>query len=104
MLLGRIQADCFPRVFGPAADQTLDRDVVARRFADLAQRKGPAAAGRPITPEQAAAGALRIAVGGMANAVKRISVMRGYDVGTYTHAVFRQRRRSARLPGGRCWE
>ena len=46
------------------------------------------AAGYPILAEQAAAGALRIAVGSMANAVKRISVMRGYDVSGYTLQCF----------------
>jgi len=87
ILLGRIQPEFFPRVFGPGADQTLDRDVVARRFAELAQCM-TGATGRPISAEQAAAGALQIAVGSMANAVKRISVMRGYDVSGYTLQCF----------------
>jgi 5-oxoprolinase (ATP-hydrolysing) len=87
VLLGRIQPDFFPRVFGPAADESLDRDVVARRFAELAARMS-AAMGNPISAEQAAAGALQIAVGSMANAVKRISVMRGYDVSGYTLQCF----------------
>ncbi len=87
VLLGRIQPEFFPRVFGPAANETLDRDVVAQRFAELAQRMTDAT-GHPISPEQAAAGALQIAVGSMANAVKRISVMRGYDVSGYTLQCF----------------
>ncbi len=87
VLLGRIQPEFFPRVFGPAADESLDGDVVARRFAELAQRM-TASTGRAITPEQAAGGALQIAVGSMANAVKRISVMRGYDVSAYTLQCF----------------
>jgi 5-oxoprolinase (ATP-hydrolysing) len=87
VLLGRIQPEFFPRVFGPAADQTLDGQIVVRRFAELAQRMSDAS-GRPITAEEAAAGALRIAVGSMANAVKRISVMRGHDVTGYTLQCF----------------
>jgi len=87
VLLGRIQPDFFPRVFGPQADESLDGDIVARRFAELAERM-TAATGRPISPEQAAGGALQIAVGSMANAVKRISVMRGYDVSDYTLQCF----------------
>jgi 5-oxoprolinase (ATP-hydrolysing) len=87
ILLGRIQAEFFPRVFGPGADESLDARVVARRFAELAERM-TAAAGNSIDPEQAASGALRIAVGSMANAVKRISVMRGYDVSGYTLQCF----------------
>ncbi len=87
VLLGRIQPEFFPRVFGPGADESLDGGIVARRFSELAQRM-TAAAGDSISPEQAAAGALRIAVASMANAVKRISVMRGYDVSRYTLQCF----------------
>ncbi|MGC1520241.1 MAG: hydantoinase B/oxoprolinase family protein [Steroidobacteraceae bacterium] len=86
VFLGRIQPEFFPRVFGPEANESLDGGVVARRFAELAQRMTEA--GEPISPEQAAAGALQIAVGSMANAVKRISVMRGYDVSGYTLQCF----------------
>jgi 5-oxoprolinase (ATP-hydrolysing) len=87
VFLGRIQADYFPRVFGPGADESLDTGVVAQGFAALAQRMS-AAANNSISPEQVAAGALQIAVGSMANAVKRISVMRGYDVSGYTLQCF----------------
>jgi 5-oxoprolinase (ATP-hydrolysing) len=87
VLLGRIQPEFFPRVFGPGANESLDAGVVARRFAELAERM-TAATGNPISPEQVAAGALQIAVGSMANAVKRISVMHGYDVSGYTLQCF----------------
>jgi 5-oxoprolinase (ATP-hydrolysing) len=87
ILLGRIQPQFFPRVFGPGANEPLDGDIVARRFTEMAERIA-AATGRPIAPEQVAAGALQIAVGSMANAVKRISVMRGYDVSGYTLQCF----------------
>ena len=87
LFLGRIQADYFPRVFGPGADESLDTGVVARGFAALAERMS-VAADNPISSEQVAAGALQIAVGSMANAVKRISVMRGYDVSGYTLQCF----------------
>ena len=87
VLLGRIQPRFFPRVFGPAADESLDVDVVAQRFGELAQRIS-IATGRAVAPEEVAGGALRIAVGAMANAVKRISVMRGHDVTAYTLQCF----------------
>jgi 5-oxoprolinase (ATP-hydrolysing) len=87
VLLGRIQADFFPSVFGAAADESLDREIVAQLFSELAQRMA-SATGRPVAPEEVAAGALRIAVGSMANAVKRISVMRGHDVTGYTLQCF----------------
>ena len=87
VLLGRIQPEFFPRVFGAAADESLDGKIVADRFAELASRLESAGA-RSISPEEVAAGALRIAIGSMANAVKRISVMRGHDVSGYTLQCF----------------
>ena len=87
VLLGRIQADFFPQVFGAEGRQPLDRARVEEAFEELAGRMS-ASAGYPIGREQAAAGALRIAVGSMANAIKRVSVARGYDVTRYTLQCF----------------
>jgi 5-oxoprolinase (ATP-hydrolysing) len=87
VLLGRIQPAFFPRLFGPLANQPLDADGVRDGFAALAERV-EAAGGRPTSPEEVASGSLQIAVGSMANAVKRISVARGYDVTRYTLQCF----------------
>lgn len=87
VMLGRVQPDFFPCVFGPAGDQPLDRAVVERSFADLAQQIA-ARTGQPRTAEDVAAGFLDIAVGSMAEAIKRISVQRGHDVTRYTLTVF----------------
>ncbi|HSI56541.1 MAG TPA: hydantoinase/oxoprolinase family protein, partial [Ideonella sp.] len=87
VMLGRIQPAFFPRVFGPRADEALDRDAAVARFAEMAGAMSRAA-GREVTPEEVASGALQIAVGSMANAVKRISVARGYDVTGYTLQCF----------------
>ncbi|MFS2056390.1 hydantoinase/oxoprolinase family protein, partial [Variovorax sp. CT11-76] len=46
------------------------------------------ATGRAVGAEEVASGALRIAVASMANAIKRISVARGYDVTQYTLQCF----------------
>ena len=83
VMLGRVQPDHFPRVFGPDGDEPLDPDVVATKFAELAERIGD---GR--SPEQVAEGFLRIAVANMANAVKRISVEKGHDVTEYVLTTF----------------
>ena len=87
VLLGKIQPEHFPRVFGPGADEALDREVVARRFGELALEVRDAT-GRDATPESLAEGFLQIAVQNMANAIKRISVARGYDVTRYTLQCF----------------
>nr|WP_321464506.1 hydantoinase B/oxoprolinase family protein [uncultured Desulfobulbus sp.] len=87
VLLGRIQPDHFPPVFGPEGDQPLDGDIVRLGFHQLAQQIA-AETGQAITPEAVAEGFLRIAVENMANAIKTISVQRGYDVTGYTLQCF----------------
>ncbi len=88
VMLGKIQPQHFPHVFGPLADQPLDAGIVAQKFAELAQQIA-AATGRPKqTAEEVAEGFLRIAVTNMANAIKEISVQRGYDVTEYTLNCF----------------
>jgi 5-oxoprolinase (ATP-hydrolysing) len=87
VMLGRVQPGYFPAVFGPDGDQPLDAAAAAERFGDLARRIG-AATGTAPSPEQVAAGFLEIAVANMANAIKKISVQRGYDVTQYVLATF----------------
>ncbi|MGH7186144.1 MAG: hydantoinase/oxoprolinase family protein, partial [Pseudomonadota bacterium] len=87
VMLGRIVPDFFPRVFGPAGDAPLDGAVVGERFAALAAEIS-AATGEPIRPETVAHGFRRIAVQNMANAIKKISTQRGYDVTEYTLCCF----------------
>jgi 5-oxoprolinase (ATP-hydrolysing) len=87
VLLGRIRPEHFPAVFGPDGDQGLDAEVVTERFAALAAEIGAATGAAPM-PEQVAAGFLDIAVANMANAIKKISVQRGYDVTEYVLATF----------------
>src|SRR5260370_10878729 len=86
-VVGRVQPAYFPSVFGDGGDQPLDRDTVRERFAALAERIG-AATGDRRGPEEVAAGFLEIAVANMANAIKKISVQRGYDVTRYVLATF----------------
>ncbi len=87
VMLGKIQPDFFPRVFGPGADLALDRAAAAEKFAALA-RDVSVSGGRERAPEEVAAGFLRIAIANMANAIKFISVQRGYDVTEYTLCCF----------------
>jgi 5-oxoprolinase (ATP-hydrolysing) len=87
VMLGKIQPDYFPRVFGPKGDEPLDAEVVREKFAAFA-RQIAEATGTPQTPEAVAEGFLRIAVANMANAIKFISVQRGHDVTEYTLACF----------------
>jgi len=87
VLLGKIQPTWFPKVFGKAADEPLDRDAVVAAFDRMAAdvERGT---GTKRSPEELAEGFLDIAVASMANAIKKISVARGYDVTRYTLQCF----------------
>ncbi|MFM6854688.1 MAG: hydantoinase/oxoprolinase family protein, partial [Sphingopyxis sp.] len=79
IMLGKIQPDYFPALFGPTGDQPIDVATVRAQFATLAADV-TRDTGQPITPEQLADGFLTMAVAHMANAIKSISVARGHDV------------------------
>lgn len=83
IMLGKIQPKFFPKVFGSNGDLPLDAETVRQKFSELTARIGD---GR--TPEQVAAGFLAIAVDNMANAIKKISLQRGYDLSEYTLCSF----------------
>ena len=87
VLLGRLPQDFFPQIFGPSGDLPLDTQRVSERFRGLAAEM-EAGSQKSFTPEELASGFLRIAVDNMANAIKKISVARGYDVTGYTLVTF----------------
>jgi 5-oxoprolinase (ATP-hydrolysing) len=87
VMVGKLQPDFFPAVFGPGGDEPLDRETVQVQFTALADRIHQATGNRR-RPEQVASGFLAIAVEKMANAIKKISVQRGYDVSDYALCCF----------------
>ncbi|MEQ5776791.1 hydantoinase B/oxoprolinase family protein [Thalassospira sp. NFXS8] len=87
VMLGKVQPDFFPPVFGPEGNEPLDDEAVKTRFAEMAA-KIKSDTGNDMTSEEVAEGFLRIAVENMANAIKQISVQRGYDVSDYILQCF----------------
>jgi 5-oxoprolinase (ATP-hydrolysing) len=87
VMLGKLQPDFFPNVFGPNQNATLDAEVVHEKFDALA-REIQEATGDHRSSVEVADGYLKIAVENMANAIKKISVQRGYDVTGYTLNCF----------------
>ena len=81
VMVGKVQPRYFPKVFGPNADEPLSYEAAAAQFNDLAGQTGRSA-------EVVAEGFINIAVQQMANAIKKISVARGYDVTRYTLQCF----------------
>lgn len=87
VMLGKIQPDYFPQVFGEHGDLPLDTVTVQRQFTELAQQISQKT-GQVCTAYSVAEGFLRVAVDNMANAIKHISVQRGYDVTEYVLNCF----------------
>ena len=87
VLLGRIQPGHFPEVFGERGDAPLDAQLTQTMFSQLS-KDITEATGDTRSPEQVAAGFVEVAVANMANAIKKISVQRGYDVTEYVLNVF----------------
>jgi 5-oxoprolinase (ATP-hydrolysing) len=83
VMVGKLIANFFPKIFGPSQNLPLDAHAVRNAFTNLAQEVG---GGRK--PEDVADGFIKIAVENMANAIKKISVQRGYDVTRYALNCF----------------
>ncbi len=83
VMVGKLLPDFFPKIFGPKGDQPLDADSVRDSFTKLTTEIGG-----DRTPELVADGFIKIAVENMANAIKKISVARGYDVTRYALNCF----------------
>ncbi len=81
LMVGKVQPDYFPKLFGPHADEALSLAAAQTQFDALAQQTGRSA-------EAVAEGFIDIAVQQMANAIKKISIARGYDVTRYTLQCF----------------
>jgi len=87
VMLGKLQPDLFPEVFGVTGDLPLDQAGVRQAFVQQTEAIAQAT-GDMRTPEQVATGYLTIAIDKMASAIKTISVQRGYDVTGYTLCCF----------------
>ena len=83
VMVGKLIPDFFPKIFGPRQDEPLDAAAVGKAFTVLAKRIGDGRSG-----EEVADGFIKIAVENMANAIKKISVQRGYDVMRYALNCF----------------
>ncbi len=89
VMVGKIQPQHFPKVFGPRGDEALDPEAVQAQFAKLVAAIEASPHATPgLKPEAVAEGFIQIAVQQMANAIKKISVSRGYDVTRYTLQCF----------------
>ncbi len=87
LCLGKIQPAHFPAIFGPSGDQPLDAEAVRAKFDALADEIA-GATGQRRTAQEVAAGFVRVAVANMANAIKQVSVQKGYDATRFALQCF----------------
>ena len=83
VMVGKLIPDFFPKIFGRNNNEAIDAEAVRAAFGELAKEVGDGK-----TPEEIADGFITIAVENMANAIKKISVARGYDVTRYALNCF----------------
>lgn len=83
VMLGKLQPQFFPQVFGRDANESLDKEIVISKFQKLAETINDGK-----NSEQIASGFIAIAINNMANAIKKISLQRGYDVTEYVLCCF----------------
>lgn len=88
VLLGKLQPKYFPKAFGPLGNQAIDDGIVRTKFTELATSISATTGEVVKSLEALAEGFLRIAVENMANAIKKISVQRGYHLHGYTLNCF----------------
>ncbi|WP_107667298.1 hydantoinase/oxoprolinase family protein [Cyanothece sp. BG0011] len=87
VMLGKIQPQYFPHIFGQYGNLPLDKEIVTQKFIELSKDISQAT-NYKSSPEEIASGFIKIAVENMANAIKKISLQRGYDVTHYTLCTF----------------
>jgi 5-oxoprolinase (ATP-hydrolysing) len=87
VMLGKLQPAFFPACFGESGDAEIDREIVERKFAELAAETA-SAIGKQLSAQQIAEGFIEIAVANMAKAIRQISLERGHDVTRHVLVAF----------------
>ncbi|TNE66409.1 MAG: 5-oxoprolinase [Alphaproteobacteria bacterium] len=87
VMLGKLQPDLFPAVFGEDGKAPLDRATTEAGFRAIAEQIRNET-GQDLGLETIAEGFLAVAVEHMARAIKRVSVERGHDIKKYSLLTF----------------
>ena len=88
VLLGKLHPEYFPNVFGKKGNEPLNIKIVKKKFIVLSKEIAHQTDKPEMNIMLMAEGFLKIAVENMANAIKKISIQRGYDVTNYTMNCF----------------
>jgi 5-oxoprolinase (ATP-hydrolysing) len=91
LILGRLQPDYFPAIFGPGEDLPLDLEAARTAMAQLTREINHflSRSNRPLlTVEQTALGFLQVANEVMVRPIREVSIMRGFDIKDHILATF----------------
>ena len=88
VILGKLQPNYFPRVFGTDGCQPIDILSSKLKFLELGSKIARETDEVFGGCEELAESYLHVAVENMANAIKKISIQRGYDISKYTMNCF----------------
>ena len=88
VLLGKLHPEYFPNFFGKKGNEPLNIKIVKKKFIVLSKEIAHQTDKPEMNIMLMAEGFLKIAVENMANAIKKISIQRGYDVTNYTMNCF----------------
>jgi len=91
LVLGRLQPDYFPKIFGPSENEPLDLESARQAMEDLTVRINRYNKGRKLpelTVEAVALGFIQVANEVMVRPIREISVMRGFDIKEHILATF----------------
>jgi len=87
LVLGKLQPDLFPALFGAKGDAPLSLNASKRGIQKLA-RQIEEETGQTQTIEEIAEGFIAVAIEHMARAIKRVSVERGHDIKSHALLCF----------------
>jgi len=87
LFLGRLVVSSFPSIFGEKADEPLDGDIVAKKFADLTARVN-AESQVQFTPEQVAQGFIKVANESMCRPIRNATEARGFATSDHNLVSF----------------
>jgi 5-oxoprolinase (ATP-hydrolysing) len=106
VVLGRVQPEYFPKIFGPNEDAPLDADAARKAFEaeterineklgklhdDTSAGEGEAstrASFEPLSPEEVALGYVRVANEAMCRPIREITESKGFDAASHVLAAF----------------
>ncbi|MCH2295035.1 MAG: hydantoinase B/oxoprolinase family protein [SAR324 cluster bacterium] len=91
LILGRLNPDYFPKIFGSRQDQPLDREASEKALDELTDEIntwGKSHGQKTISREEVALGFLKVANEVMIRPIREISVMRGFDIKEHALACF----------------